>query len=102
MPATTSSRTKTEAKPYDRPAKGKGKAKASEPAGTGAPSSKQASRKGKKAWRKNVDITAEEAALEAARAEERLTGGKVESRSNESLFTIDTEGDVESEPAQGW
>lgn len=95
MPATTS-KSRTESKPYDRPAKGKGKDKA--PVGTGAPAQlKQSSRKGKKAWRKNVDISAEEQALEAARAEERLTGGKVESRSNDALFTIDTEGDVESE-----
>lgn len=86
MPATTS-KTKTAAKPYDRPSK-KGAAPAQP---------KQTSRKGKKAWRKNVDITAEEAALEAARAEERLTGGKVETRSNDALFTIDTEGDVASE-----
>ncbi|CAK9786988.1 P60-like protein [Cutaneotrichosporon oleaginosum] len=83
MPATTP-KTKTAAKPYDRPAK-KGAAPAQP---------KQTSRKGKKAWRKNVDITAEEAALEAARAEERLTGGPVETRSNDALFTIDTEGDV--------
>ncbi|GMK58751.1 hypothetical protein CspeluHIS016_0601930 [Cutaneotrichosporon spelunceum] len=85
MPATTS-KTKAAAKPYDRPA---GKSKGAAPA-----QPKQTSRKGKKAWRKNVDITAEEAALEAARAEERLTGGKVETRSNDALFTIDTEGDV--------
>ncbi len=41
----------------------------------GAPAQlKQTSRKGKKAWRKNVDITAEEEALELAREEERVTG----------------------------
>ena len=71
------------AKPYDRPAKNKGKAKAapadlpttlSSSMNIGAPSSKQPSRKGKKAWRKNVDITAEEVALEQAREEERVTG----------------------------
>ncbi|BEJ14524.1 hypothetical protein CspHIS471_0402910 [Cutaneotrichosporon sp. HIS471] len=85
MPATTS-KTKTATKPYDRPA---GKSKGAAPA-----QPKQSSRKGKKAWRKNVDITAVEAGLEAARAEERLTGGTVETRSNDALFTIDTEGDV--------
>jgi nucleolar protein 53 len=69
-------------KPYDRPSsndKGKGKA----PAGSlskpevnrGAPSQLgQSSRKGKKAWRKNIDITQEEGALEQAREEERVTG----------------------------
>jgi nucleolar protein 53 len=41
----------------------------------GAPASHgQSSRKGKKAWRKNVDITAEETALEQGREEERITG----------------------------
>jgi nucleolar protein 53 len=34
----------------------------------------QSSRRGKKAWRKNIDITAEEVALEQAREEERVTG----------------------------
>lgn len=71
-------------KPYDRPAQmDKGKAKASSrdlPASVsgavniGAPSSKQSSRKGKKALRKNIDITAEERALEQTREEERVTG----------------------------
>lgn len=41
----------------------------------GAPSQfKQASRKGKKAWRKNVDIGDVEEALEGMRAEERVIG----------------------------
>ena len=41
----------------------------------GAPSQfKQASRKGKKAWRKNVDIGDVEDALEGMRAEERVIG----------------------------
>ena len=34
----------------------------------------QTSRKGKKAWRKNVDITDVEEALEGMRAEERVIG----------------------------
>lgn len=42
---------------------------------TGAPAQKtQPSRKGKKAWRKNVDIDEVEAGLEGLREEERVTG----------------------------
>jgi len=99
------------AKPYDRPAKGKGSkaaksdsTKAEASASTskatvniGAPSAKQSSRKGKKAWRKNVDITAEETALETAREEERVTGGKIDEKKDGELFTIDTTGDIEGE-----
>ncbi len=41
----------------------------------GAPSQHaQPSRKGKKAWRKNVNITEIEAAMEGMREEERVTG----------------------------
>ena len=41
----------------------------------GAPSQhNQASRKGKRAWRKNVDIGDVEEGLEGLRAEERVTG----------------------------
>jgi nucleolar protein 53 len=41
----------------------------------GAPSQhKQASRKGKRAWRKNVNIEDVEEGLEGLRAEERVTG----------------------------
>jgi hypothetical protein len=50
-------------------AKGKGKAVVGAPAQPA-----QRTRKGKKAWRKNIDITAEEVALEEAREEERVTG----------------------------
>ncbi|RUS17428.1 ribosome biogenesis protein Nop53/GLTSCR2 [Endogone sp. FLAS-F59071] len=53
----------------------------------------QPSRKGKKAWRKNVDITDLEEDIEEKKAEERL-GGKLSERSNESLFMIDTQGDA--------
>lgn len=69
--------TRTHAKPYDRPAansksEGKGKAAAHD---LGAPAThSQSSRKGKKAWRKNIDITHEEEALEKAREDERVTG----------------------------
>lgn len=69
--------TRAQGKPYDRPAastksKGKGKAPVHD---LGAPSThSQPSRKGKKAWRKNIDITHEEEALEKAREDERVTG----------------------------
>lgn len=68
---------RTQAKTYDRPAanaksKGKGKAPVHD---LGAPSThSQPSRKGKKAWRKNIDITHEEEALEKSREDERVTG----------------------------
>lgn len=102
MPSTSktaASKAKTSAKaakPYDRPAKGKGKAKASKLEDIGAPAQlSQTSRKGKKAWRKNVDVRAEEQALEVQRAEERLTGGQYSKKTDGALFTIDTTGDVE-------
>lgn len=41
----------------------------------GAPAQhNQSSRKGKKAWRKNVDLEEVEEGLESLRAEERVTG----------------------------
>ncbi len=75
--ATSKSKIKASSKkPYDKPASSaaleKGKSKA---ASIGQPATLgQSSRKGKKAWRKNVDITQEEAALEEVREEERTTG----------------------------
>lgn len=106
MPSSTK-KTGSKAKPYDRPAKGKA-AKSAKPAAglkaaaalpdVGAPAQlSQTSRKGKKAWRKNVDVRAEEQALEAARAEERLTGGAYTKKADGELFSIDTTGDVEGE-----
>ncbi|OCF60156.1 nucleolar protein 53 [Kwoniella mangroviensis CBS 10435] len=96
---------KASTKPYERPAssssssaKGKGKAKAtpSNEVNIGAPSTLgQSSRKGKKAWRKNIDITVEEGALERGREEERVTGGPVAQKSNNDLFTVDVVGDIE-------
>ncbi|CAG8576468.1 36309_t:CDS:2 [Gigaspora margarita] len=63
------------------------------------PKSKKAvsksSRKGKKAWRKNVDITEVEEALEKIRDEEKTLGGKLGDISTESLFSIDVKGDSE-------
>lgn len=80
--APVASSSKLQAKPYDRPsAKGKGKAPANASLSvksateTGAPAQhSQRTRKGKKAWRKNVDISQEESAMEQAREEERVTG----------------------------
>lgn len=63
----------------------------------GAPSQAgQSSRKGKKAWRKNVDIEDIERGLEEAREEERVTGGKMGERRNEALFEVDVTGDAVS------
>ncbi|QRW13313.1 Nop53 (60S ribosomal biogenesis) [Ceratobasidium sp. AG-Ba] len=60
----------------------------------GAPAQKaQATRKGKKAWRKNVDIEDVEDTLEDLREEERITGGPVHAKSNAELFEIDVHGD---------
>ncbi|KAG2181130.1 hypothetical protein INT43_008712 [Umbelopsis isabellina] len=52
----------------------------------------QPSRKGKKAWRKNIDITDVEEHLEGVRSEERA-GGKISERANDKLFTLDVKGD---------
>lgn len=83
----------------------------------GAPSQKtQPTRKGKKAWRKNVDITDIEAGIEGLREEERVTGsvnatwftcvggksiliysfddsGKLQDRQDKDLFEVDVVGD---------
>ncbi|CAG8484571.1 8492_t:CDS:10 [Diversispora eburnea] len=53
------------------------------------------SRKGKKAWRKNVDITDIEETLDGIRAEERLLGGKIQDIPSEKLFFLDTKGDAQ-------
>ncbi|ORX60770.1 P60-like protein, partial [Piromyces finnis] len=62
---------------------------------TGRPKSKSAVRKGKKDWKKNIDITDVENDLEEIRKEEIAFGGKIEDQANEELFTIDVEGDSE-------
>jgi nucleolar protein 53 len=60
----------------------------------GAPAQhRQPSRKGKKAWRKNVDLDGVEEALEGMRAEERETGTTLQKMADDQLFTIDTTGD---------
>lgn len=69
----------------------------------------QSSRKGKRAWRKNVDIAAVEEGLEELREEERLIGsvhlitgflkltlvlsGPLHTKTDEQLFTVDVTGD---------
>ncbi|KAF8324128.1 P60-like protein [Clavulina sp. PMI_390] len=61
---------------------------------TGAPAQKsQSTRKGKKAWRKNVDISEIEAGLEGMREEEIVSGKPLQERSDRDLFQIDTRGD---------
>src|SRR5271163_1516923 len=52
---------------------------------------KQPSRKGKKAWRKNVDITAVQDGLETLR-EEIIQGGPVAEKESQDLFVVDTTG----------
>ena len=49
----------------------------------------QLSRKGKKAWRKNIDLQNVEAALEDAREQERVTGTPAHKRSDAELFVED-------------
>jgi nucleolar protein 53 len=80
------------------------------PSKTGAPAQlSQSSRKGKKAWRKNVDIEDVEERMESNREEERLLGcafilsfatllmlsrrGPVHTKTNDQLFSVDTTGD---------
>ncbi|WVR03082.1 hypothetical protein IAU60_000071 [Kwoniella sp. DSM 27419] len=92
-----SASSKTAVKPYARPGasiKGKGKQVALPDLGTPATLG-QSSRKGKKSWRKNIDIRGVEEALEKGREEERITGGPVAAKSNSDLFTVDVTGDVE-------
>ncbi|KAM0801793.1 ribosome biogenesis protein Nop53/GLTSCR2 [Usnea florida] len=52
---------------------------------------KQPSRKGKKAWRKNVNVTDVQVGLEEAR-EEVIKGGIIAEKPSDSLFTLDTKG----------
>ncbi|KAI1373234.1 P60-like protein [Hypoxylon crocopeplum] len=61
---------------------------------TDAPATyKQPSRKGKKAWRKNVDVTEVEKGLEELN-EEIIKGGVIAERPSEELFIVDTVGDA--------
>ncbi|KAH9000566.1 tumor suppressor protein Gltscr2 [Lactarius hatsudake] len=60
---------------------------------TAASTHNQSSRKGKKAWRKNVDIDDLEETLEALRDEERTLGSTLQKRTDSELFVVDTKGD---------
>jgi len=62
--------------------------------GGGAPKPNKASKKGKKSWRKNVDMKAVDAALEEARFEERV-GGSFAERADDKLFRIEEAPGVE-------
>lgn len=55
---------------------------------------KQPSRKGKKAWRKNVDVTEIQEGLEVVR-DEVIKGGVIAERPSSELFTLDTTGSTE-------
>ncbi|KXJ95232.1 ribosome biogenesis protein Nop53/GLTSCR2 [Microdochium bolleyi] len=59
----------------------------------GPGSFKQPSRKGKKAWRKNVDVTEVEEGLDELN-EEIIKGGVVAERPADELFTLDVVGDA--------
>ncbi|EXJ84813.1 hypothetical protein A1O3_05486 [Capronia epimyces CBS 606.96] len=62
------------------------------PSSIGAPQQpKQPSRKGKKAWRKNVDISQVQQGLETLR-EEVIQGGPLAEKPSEELFALDTQG----------
>lgn len=62
---------------------------------SGAPQQhKQPSRKGKKAWRKNVDVTELQNGLEVYHEEVR-TGGALKDRKSEDLFALDVTGSKE-------
>ena len=60
----------------------------------GAPSQlSQNTRRGKKAWRKNIDIDNVEEGLETIRTEERVLGTALHNQPDKDLFAIDTAGD---------
>ncbi|ORX58041.1 P60-like protein [Hesseltinella vesiculosa] len=58
------------------------------------PVKKQTSRKGKKAWRKNIDVEEMETGLEALRSEERVRGTQAE-LPDEAHFILDDTGDAQ-------
>ncbi|KAF8921183.1 tumor suppressor protein Gltscr2 [Mucidula mucida] len=60
----------------------------------GAPAQhSQSSRKGKRAWRKNVNIEDVEEGMEVMRDEERVWGTAVQKVATDDLFVVDTTGD---------
>ncbi|WFD04705.1 hypothetical protein MVES1_000029 [Malassezia vespertilionis] len=52
----------------------------------------QSSRKGKQSWRKNIDLSATEAALEDIREQERVVGAPVHTHKDSQLFVEDRSG----------
>ncbi|QIW99718.1 hypothetical protein AMS68_005236 [Peltaster fructicola] len=60
---------------------------------------KQPSRKGKKAWRKNVDLTEVQAGLENVR-DEIIKGGVISEKTADQLFVVDLAGDTEADKQQ--
>ncbi len=56
---------------------------------------RQPSRKGKKAWRKNVDLTDVQSGLQTARDEIIKTGGVIAEKQADELFATDITGDAE-------
>lgn len=61
----------------------------------GAPSQhSQSSRKGKKAWRKNIDVTAVQDGLDNLR-DEMIAGGPMSEKKDDDLFAVDTAGSSE-------
>ncbi|KAF7439843.1 hypothetical protein PC9H_000180 [Pleurotus ostreatus] len=62
----------------------------------GAPAQRsQSSRKGKRAWRKNIDIDQVEERLEELRTEEREFGKPLQKHDDSELFQIDVTGDAD-------
>ncbi|KIM57684.1 hypothetical protein SCLCIDRAFT_1219170 [Scleroderma citrinum Foug A] len=55
----------------------------------------QSTRKGKRAWRKNIDIQDVEKGMESLRTEERVLGSILQKQPDDQLFVIDTKGDEE-------
>ncbi|KAI0041261.1 P60-like protein [Auriscalpium vulgare] len=73
---------------------GKASTRKSATSTVGAPAQhNQSSRKGKKAWRKNVDIEDVEDKLEGIRAEERTFGTALHEKKDDELFVVDSKGD---------
>ncbi|KAL5114816.1 hypothetical protein ACEQ8H_007309 [Pleosporales sp. CAS-2024a] len=59
---------------------------------------KQPSRKGKKAWRKNVDVTQIQSGLEEVR-EQLIQGGVIAEKPSDELFAVDTTGSTDIQKA---
>ncbi|EGO04468.1 hypothetical protein SERLA73DRAFT_44469 [Serpula lacrymans var. lacrymans S7.3] len=53
----------------------------------------QSSRRGKRSWRKNINLRVVEEGLESVRAEERITGSTVSTKNDDELFQVDVKGE---------